>query len=77
MLYLKGVLIAGTKNDQGMTPVDLAQHRGYYEVADHVTNYKCLTTSEFQDTVEPLNKGHIGSSLFVLYREVVLCSEAN
>ena len=27
-------------------------------------------------TVEPLNKGHFGSSLFVLYREVVLCSEA-
>ena len=27
-------------------------------------------------TVEPLNKGHFGSSLFVLYTEVVLCSEA-
>ena len=27
-------------------------------------------------TVEPLNKGHFGGSLFVLYTEVVLCSEA-
>ena len=27
-------------------------------------------------TVEPLNKGHFGGSLFVLYTEVLLCSEA-
>ena len=27
-------------------------------------------------TVEPLNKGHFGSSHTVLYTEVVLCSEA-
>ena len=35
-----------------------------------------LMKNFFPLTVEPLNKGHFGSSLFVLYTEVVLCSEA-
>ena len=51
LLANDAVLPADIKDNEGMTPVDLAREEGYNEVADYITNYKPLARGELHMTL--------------------------